>query len=382
MPQGEEEWLKAVTCPRCGDLCEPTGKSFRFGIFDGRIYLCEDCSMHFNAFYRDGAFSHTVPKAQVKLREIVKRDIEEPSNGAEPTDATPLDHGGEAYNITCPRCGGLAQPTGRAFKFGVFDGRSFHCEQCEKHFNAFYRDAFLSHTVPVGGVEIMDESAEEPEAARKPAETPPVQQEPEPKSRDAGEHSELETSEDQIDGKELGPDVQVEEQEASNAFVEQAVPISPAEVGMEVAPTYTHDEVVGFMRGLRNDVERMKELSRDEGKVVGEFFRALTGATSPLSLTLPVEASLLPLEMEDIERASVSPNGVLVLLMGDGTMETMNLTEPENRDLFVTVMRDALPHYKTLLQLHRQKIEQRIAFLSKATTDLREIADYIDSKEL
>ena len=338
--------------------------------------------MHFNAFYRDGAFSHTVPKAQVKLREIVKKDIEEPSNGAKSTDVSLLDHGGEAYNITCPRCGGLAQPTGRAFKFGVFDGRSFHCEQCEKHFNAFYRDDFLSHTVPVGGVEIMGELAEEPEAARKSAETPLVQQEPESKSRDAGEHSELETSEDQIDGKEPGPDVQVEEQEASNAFVEQAVPLSPAEVGTEVAPAYTHDEVVGFMRGLRNDVERMKKLSRDEGKVVDEFFHAFTRATSPLSLTLPVEVSLLPLEMEDIERARVSPNGVLVLLMGDGTMETMNLTKPENRDLFVTVVRDALPHYKALLQLRRQKIEQRIAFLSKATTDLREIADYIASKKL
>lgn len=378
--------MKAVTCPRCGDWCEPSGRSFRFGVFHGSSYLCEGCGKHFNAFYRDGVFSHTVPQAHVELREMTNEQAEATSDGVEPTDVAPATHGGETHNIICPRCSGLAQPTGRAFKFGVFDGKSFHCEQCEKHFNAFYRADVFNHTVPVGGVEVIEESAEEPEVARESAEIPPAQQEPEPESRDAEESPELETSETQIDDQEpeSGPDVQGEEpeaQEAPSAFVEQAVPPASAGVGTEDATAYTHDNVVGFMRGLREDVERIQVLTRDEEEVVGEFSRALMGATSPLSLALPVDASLLPPEMGDIERASVAPKGVLVLLMSDGTMETVNLTEPENRDLLVTVIRDAVPQYKNLLQVRRQKIEQRIALISKATRDLREIADYIASKE-
>ena len=377
--------LKAVTCPRCGDWCEPTGRSFRFGVFDGRTYLCEGCGVHFNAFYRDGAFSHTVPKARVKLREMVVGDVGEVSDGVGSTVVVPVVQGGEVHNIACPRCGGLAQPTDKVFNFGVFDGRSFHCEQCEKNFNAFYRADVLSHTVPVGGVEVLEDLAEEPEVAES-VEVPPVQQESEPESGGAEESPGLEASEVQVDGEgEPGSDVQgggPEVQEASVASVEGAVPPSSAGVGTGDLIDYTHDEVVGFMRGLREDVERIQVLNRDEEEVVGEFSRALLGATSPLSMALPVDASLLPLELDDVERASVSPGGVLVLMMGDGTMEAMNLAEPENRDLLVTVLRDAVPQYKALLQGRREKIERRIAFLSKATKDLREIADYIASKRI
>lgn len=51
-------------------------------------------------------------------------------------------------SIDCPRCGKPSEPAGKGFKFGVFDGRSYFCEACEKSFNAFYRDKELSYTVP------------------------------------------------------------------------------------------------------------------------------------------------------------------------------------------------------------------------------------------
>jgi 5-methylcytosine-specific restriction endonuclease McrA len=383
--QDREEWLKDVTCPKCEDWCEPTGRSFRFGVFDGKTYLCESCGKHFNVFYRDGTFSHTVPRAQVELRESGREQVEETSDRTESTDVGSTVHDGEVHNIICPRCDSLSQPTGRTFKFGVFDGRSFKCEQCEKNFNAFYRADIFSHTVPGGRVEIIEESTVDTKATRRArAETPPIQEEPEPESMYVDENPELETSEDQTDDQEPGPDAQGEEteaQEASNTFVEQVISPSSASVGSDDAITDTQDEVVGFMKGLRKDVERIQVLTQEEEEVVGEFSRALFRATSPLSLALPVDASLLPLEIGDIERASIAPRGVLVLLMSDGTMETINLVDPENRDLLVTVVRHALPQYKTLLQVRRQKIEQRIAFLSKATRDLREIADYIESKE-
>ena len=50
--------------------------------------------------------------------------------------------------IECPRCGALSEPTGKGFIFGIFEGRSYFCEECEKAFNAFYRDRELSYTVP------------------------------------------------------------------------------------------------------------------------------------------------------------------------------------------------------------------------------------------
>jgi len=50
--------------------------------------------------------------------------------------------------VDCPLCGRAAEATGKEFKFGVFDGKQYHCKPCGKYFNAFYRDGSLKYTVP------------------------------------------------------------------------------------------------------------------------------------------------------------------------------------------------------------------------------------------
>ena len=51
-----------MECPVCGGTANPTGKEFKFGVFDGKQHKCSACGKTFNAFYRDGKFTHTVPK--------------------------------------------------------------------------------------------------------------------------------------------------------------------------------------------------------------------------------------------------------------------------------------------------------------------------------
>ena len=48
----------------------------------------------------------------------------------------------------CPRCGKLAEATGKEFEFGVFEGKQYQCKSCHRYFNAFYRDDELKYTVP------------------------------------------------------------------------------------------------------------------------------------------------------------------------------------------------------------------------------------------
>jgi hypothetical protein len=50
--------------------------------------------------------------------------------------------------LNCPRCEETSEPTGKGFDFGVFEAREYFCENCEKTFNAFYKEKELSHTVP------------------------------------------------------------------------------------------------------------------------------------------------------------------------------------------------------------------------------------------
>jgi len=68
--QPREEWVKGLTCPRCGARTEPNGKCFTFGVFEGRGYSCVECGKRFSAYYRDEVFSHTVPKADVEIFEL------------------------------------------------------------------------------------------------------------------------------------------------------------------------------------------------------------------------------------------------------------------------------------------------------------------------
>jgi len=58
------------------------------------------------------------------------------------------DYEGWVKSLECPRCKSMAEPSGRRFGFGVFEGRSYSCEPCEKSFNAYYKNRKLSHTVP------------------------------------------------------------------------------------------------------------------------------------------------------------------------------------------------------------------------------------------
>lgn len=49
---------------------------------------------------------------------------------------------------SCPRCGAEAKATGKEWKFGQFNAKSYNCSSCEKVFSAFYKEGKLSHTVP------------------------------------------------------------------------------------------------------------------------------------------------------------------------------------------------------------------------------------------
>lgn len=50
--------------------------------------------------------------------------------------------------LVCPRCEGKPEPTGKTWKFGKFDAKSYKCLNCEKIFSAYYSADELSHTVP------------------------------------------------------------------------------------------------------------------------------------------------------------------------------------------------------------------------------------------
>jgi hypothetical protein len=53
-----------MNCPRCGEPSESTGKKWKYGSFDVEQQRCDGCAKMFNAYYKDGKLSYTVPKAE------------------------------------------------------------------------------------------------------------------------------------------------------------------------------------------------------------------------------------------------------------------------------------------------------------------------------
>ncbi len=74
-------------------------------------------------------------------------------------------------------------------------------------------------------------------------------------------------------------------------------------------------------------------------------------------------------------QANVDPKGNLMLLFQDGQVEIRNLSEKDERDLMICVMKDTMPKFKQLTSAHRKKIENRMKFLSAVTNEIQKISN-------
>jgi hypothetical protein len=94
----------------------------------------------------------------------------------------------------------------------------------------------------------------------------------------------------------------------------------------------------------------------------------------PLAKTMPVTPESLPAELGNVVQANIDPKGNLMLLYKDGQVEIRNLSEKNQRELMICVMRDVLPKFKQLTSTHRKKIEDRMKFLSSVTQEIQKIS--------
>ena len=135
------------------------------------------------------------------------------------------------------------------------------------------------------------------------------------------------------------------------------------------------EEIIDALRRMREDVGQISELNSEEGKLVEAFSLALLKLMKPLAKAIPVDPSALPREMVDVERANINPRGELIVLYGDGGMESIDLIDEANRDLLVEVVGDVIPKFNKLISERRAKIEKRMSFLAAVTRELQNIAE-------
>ena len=136
----------------------------------------------------------------------------------------------------------------------------------------------------------------------------------------------------------------------------------------------TIEDTLKYLDGIREETGQVFELTTEENMLVREFLASLLKIIQPLAQALPVSTSVLPEEWGKVSQASLDLTGQLLLLYPDETMKIINLTEQRHRELLLKITYDIMPTLKRLITSHRQKIEERVSFMSYITKELQKTA--------
>jgi hypothetical protein len=133
-------------------------------------------------------------------------------------------------------------------------------------------------------------------------------------------------------------------------------------------------EILDSLKSAQEDIGQISELSSEEETLVVEFFDSLSKLMEPIAQSLPISTETLSKYFNGAVQASADASGHLLVLYNDGRMELRNLSEGKYRDLMISVLEDLLPKFKQLFSDHRQKIEDRIRFLSLVTKETQKMS--------
>lgn len=128
------------------------------------------------------------------------------------------------------------------------------------------------------------------------------------------------------------------------------------------------------LKSVQDDIGQICELTSEENSSVAAFFESLLKLMQPLARTIPVSPIAVSKEVGSVAQANLEPSGHLIILYADGRMELRSLSDEANRDLMISVAKDVLPKFKQLTGTYRQRIENRIKFLSAVTRELQKIS--------
>ncbi len=99
----------------------------------------------------------------------------------------------------------------------------------------------------------------------------------------------------------------------------------------------------------------------------------------PLAPSIAVNQLALPTHVGDVVQAHVDPTGHLVLQFEDNHVELKDLSEDKNRELMMAVVEDVVPKFKSLTNMQKRKLENRIKLLSGITKEIQKSSEALSA---
>lgn len=134
------------------------------------------------------------------------------------------------------------------------------------------------------------------------------------------------------------------------------------------------EESFQSLKTVQDDIGQICELVSEERSLVAVYLDSLMKIMRPLKARITVSSSVFSEDVNSVAQASVDSTGNLIILYRDGRMERKDLGDEENRDLLIRIIRDTMPKLKQFTTSYRQRIENRIRFLSAVTKELQKIS--------
>jgi len=131
---------------------------------------------------------------------------------------------------------------------------------------------------------------------------------------------------------------------ATNELEEDATMFS---IDSASEPPVSPDSVISSLQELQESLGLVKDLAQAESETLDSLFEALGGMA--LTVTrIPLEPSSLA-RIGEVEAARLSPEGALIVTHPGGEIETLELSDPENRELLQPVIDDLMGKLRGLM---------------------------------
>jgi hypothetical protein len=135
----------------------------------------------------------------------------------------------------------------------------------------------------------------------------------------------------------------------ANTIAEQTKAVSKRQISVE--------EIVATFQTVGQDISDIGKLTSDETVAVEQFLSCLKECMPPVSSSIAVTPSIIPIDIGVVVQAYIQPNGHLEVIFTDGNRKVLDLSEVKYRGLMVAVMNDVLPKFEALTQ---ELIEERL----------------------
>jgi hypothetical protein len=130
------------------------------------------------------------------------------------------------------------------------------------------------------------------------------------------------------------------------------------------------EEIAETFETVAQDIAQIGKLTNEENGLLSSFLKTLKTHLDPIKKPIGVSTKIIPIDVGVVREAYIQANGKLQLTFTDGKMGTLDLSEPKNRDLMLSVIDDVMPKLEALIREIEAQNYRRIHHIEEPVAEI------------